>query len=179
MLRNKKVDVLISEDELEKRITELGKEITEKFKNSDKELIVIGLLRGSILFMSDLIRKIDLPIKIDFMTTSSYGNDFESSREVKILKDIEEVIIGKDILIVEDIIDSGITLSKILNILEGRNPNSITLCTLLNKKARREVPIVADYIGFDIKDHFVLGYGLDYKQECRNLPYIGIMKEDK
>jgi len=178
MLRNKKVDVLISEKELKQRIEELGTEITKKFKDNNKELIVVGLLRGSILFMSDLIREIDLPIKIDFMTTSSYGDAFESSREVKILKDIEEVIIGKDVLIVEDIIDSGITLSKILEILKGRNPNSITLCTLLNKNARREVSITADYIGFDIEDHFVLGYGLDYQQECRNLPYIGIMRED-
>ncbi|MGM0508761.1 MAG: hypoxanthine phosphoribosyltransferase [Fusobacteriota bacterium] len=176
--RGIEIETLISEDDLQKRIAELGKELTEFYKNRDNELIVVGLLRGSILFMSDLIRKIDLPLKIDFMTTSSYGNEFESSREVKILKDLDETIIGKDILVVEDIIDSGLTLKKILHILGDRSPNSITLCTLLNKEARREADVKADFIGFDIGDKFVLGYGLDYKQECRNIPYVAVAKGD-
>ncbi|BDU50537.1 hypoxanthine phosphoribosyltransferase [Haliovirga abyssi] len=169
--------VLVSEEEIQKRVKELGKIITKDFKET-KGLIVVGLLRGSILFMADLMREIKLPLKIDFMTVSSYGNQFETTREVKILKDLDENVMGKDILIVEDIIDSGLTLSKIMEILKNRNPNSIKLCTLLNKSARREVNIKADYIGFDIPDEFVLGYGLDYLQEYRNLPYVGVMKED-
>ena len=169
--------ILVSEDEIRKRVKELGELITEDLKGTNG-LIVVGLLRGSILFMADLIREIKLPLKIDFMTVSSYGNQFETTREVKILKDLDENIMGKDVLIVEDIIDSGLTLSKIIGILKTRNPKSIKLCTLLNKTARREVEIEADYIGFDIPDEFVLGYGLDYLQEYRNLPYVGVMKED-
>ena len=137
---------------------------------------MVGLLKGSILFMADLIREIKLPIRIDFMTVSSYGNQKETSREVKIVKDLEENIMGKNVLIVEDIIDSGLTLNKILEILKAREPKNLKLATFLNKPSRREVNVKIDYNGYDIPDEFVVGYGLDYAQNYRNLSYVGILK---
>lgn len=128
--------------------------------------------------MADLIREIKLPITIDFMEISSYGNDFASTREVKILKDLEGSIMGKDVLIVEDIIDSGLTLKKVLKIIGGRGAKEVYLCTLLDKKVKREADINVQYVGFEIDDEFVLGYGLDFKQEYRNIPYIAVMGED-
>lgn len=167
--------VLYSEEQLKARIIELGKEITEFYKNKDEELIVICLLKGSVLFFADLCREIKLPMKMDFMTVSSYGNEFESSREVKIVKDLDESIMGKNVLVVEDIIDSGLTLKRVLKILGNRGPNHVSLCTLLNKEARREADVDVQFVGFNIEDEFVLGYGLDFKQEYRNIPYVGIM----
>jgi len=172
------VKTMISEEEIKKRVKELGAQITEDFKGREEELVVICLLRGSIIFMADLCREIKLPLVMDFMTVSSYGNATESSREVKILKDLDESIMGKNVIVVEDIIDSGLTLKRVLKILGHRNPKSVSLCTLLNKPARREADVDVQYIGFDIENEFVLGYGLDFRQEYRNIPYIGIMDPD-
>ena len=168
---------LIDEETLQKRIRELGEQITNDYKNTDETLIVVGLLKGSLLFMADLIREIKIPLTIDFMEISSYGDEFETSREVRILKDLEGSIMGKNILVVEDIIDSGLTLKKVLKMLGGRGPKSVSLCTLLDKKERRQADIEVQYVGFEIPDEFVLGYGLDYKQEYRNIPYIAVMGE--
>ncbi len=171
---NSKIDVLISREEIEKKVRELGEKITTDYKG--KELIIIGLLRGSVLFMSDLIREINLPLKVDFMTVSSYGNEKYSSREVKIIQDLSENIMGKNVIVVEDIIDSGLTLNKVLEILKTREPESLKLAAFLNKPTRREIEVQVDYIGYDIPDEFVVGYGLDFAQMYRNLPYVGILK---
>ena len=168
---------LIDEETLQNRIRELGVQITNDYKNTDETLTVVGLLKGSLLFMADLIREIKIPLTIDFMEISSYGDEFETSREVRILKDLEGSIMGKNILVVEDIIDSGLTLKKVLKMLGGRGPKSVSLCTLLDKKERRQADIEVQYVGFEIPDEFVLGYGLDYKQEYRNIPYIAVMGE--
>lgn len=167
--------VLFSQEQIQNKVKELGKEITEFYKDKEEELIVVCLLKGSVLFFADLCREIKLPLKMDFMTVSSYGNDFETSREVKIVKDLDESVMGKNILVVEDIIDSGLTLKRVLKILGHRGPNSVSLCTLLNKEARREAEVDVQFVGFNIEDEFVLGYGLDFKQEYRNIPYVGIM----
>ena len=169
---------LIDSETLHARIKELGAEITRDFAGKEEDLVVVCLLKGSLLFMADLIREIKLPITIDFMEISSYGNDFESTREVKILKDLEGSIMGKDVLIVEDIIDSGLTLKKVLKIIGGRGAKEVYLCTLLDKKVKREADIDVQYVGFEIADEFVLGYGLDFKQEYRNIPYIAVMGEN-
>ncbi|CED70514.1 hypoxanthine phosphoribosyltransferase [Aliivibrio wodanis] len=166
------VEVMISEQEVTQRVKELGQQISEHYKESDS-LVMIGLLRGSFVFMADLARAIDTPMTVDFMTASSYGNSMESTRDVRILKDLDDDIKGKDILLVEDIIDTGNTLSKVCEILSIREPNSITICTLLDKPSRREVDVKVDWIGFSIPDEFVVGVGIDYAQKYRNLPYIG------
>lgn len=168
-----RVDVMISEEKLHQRVAELGKEISAHYKNSPKELVLVGLLRGSFIFMADLCRVLTVPHEVDFMTVSSYGSTMNSSRDVKILKDLDEDIIDKDVLIVEDIIDSGNTLSKVRDILRLRQPHSLALCTLLDKPSRREVNVPVDYIGFSIPDEFVVGYGIDYAQRYRHLPYLG------
>lgn len=173
------VKKLITEDELQARIKELGEIITNDLKDEKEDLIVVGILKGSVMFMTDLIRNIKLPLKIDFMEVSSYGDEFESSKEIKILKDMDYSVSGKNVLVVEDIIDSGLTLKKILQLIGKRNPKNVILCTLLNKKAKREVEIDIQYYGFEIPNEFVLGYGLDFKQEYRNIPYIGIMDLEK
>ncbi|WNC68381.1 hypoxanthine phosphoribosyltransferase [Thalassotalea nanhaiensis] len=167
-----KVEVMISEQEVSKRVAELGKQITEFYKDRDN-LVMVGLLRGSFVFMADLARAIDINHTVDFMTASSYGNNMESSRDVHILKDLDDDIQGKDVLLVEDIIDTGNTLSKVMQILSLREPNSIEICTLLDKPSRREVPVGVKWIGFEIPDEFVVGVGIDYAQKYRNLPYIG------
>ncbi|KAB2824380.1 hypoxanthine phosphoribosyltransferase [Aliivibrio finisterrensis] len=166
------VEVMISEKEVAQRVKELGQQISEHYKESEG-LVMIGLLRGSFVFMADLARAIDTPMTVDFMTASSYGNSMESTRDVRILKDLDDDIKGKDILLVEDIIDTGNTLSKVCEILSIREPNSITICTLLDKPSRREVEVKVDWIGFSIPDEFVVGVGIDYAQKYRNLPYIG------
>jgi hypoxanthine phosphoribosyltransferase len=168
------IEVLISEEDIREKVKALGIKITEEYKN--EEIIVIGLLKGTFIFMADLIREIKLPLKIDFMTVSSYGNEKISSREVKIVQDLSENIMGKHILIVEDIIDSGLTLNKVIEILKTREPKSLKLVAFLNKPSKREVYVKLDYTGYDISDEFVVGYGLDFSQYYRNLPYIGIIK---
>ena len=155
-------------------LKELGVKITEDFKNENEPLIVVGLLKGSMVFMADLIRQIKLPLEIDFLEASSYGEGTQTSREVKILKDLRSTISGKNVLVVEDIIDSGFTLKKVLQILGSRNPKKISLCTLLDKPERREVEVDVQYVGFEIPNEFVVGYGLDFNENYRNLEYIGV-----
>ncbi|MDU6409763.1 MAG: hypoxanthine phosphoribosyltransferase [Yersiniaceae bacterium] len=172
------VEVMISEQEIRQRIAELGQQITNDYRDSGSDMVLVGLLRGSFMFMADLCRQIEVPHEVDFMTASSYGNSMSSSRDVKILKDLDEDIRGKDVLIVEDIIDSGNTLSKVREILALREPKSLAICTLLDKPSRREVSVTVEYIGFSIPDKFVVGYGIDYAQRYRHLPYIGNVVPD-
>ncbi|NOZ28822.1 MAG: hypoxanthine phosphoribosyltransferase [Chloroflexi bacterium] len=168
--------VLISEEELQARIAELGEQISRDYKG--RALLLIAVLKGSVLFMADLMRAIHIPHAIDFMATSSYGSGTESSGVVRILKDLDEPIEGKDVLVVEDIIDTGRTLDYLLRILEERNPASLRVCTLLDKRERREVDVPVHYVGFTIPNEFVIGYGLDYAQIYRNLPFIGVLKPE-
>ncbi|WP_180706240.1 MULTISPECIES: hypoxanthine phosphoribosyltransferase [Dickeya] len=167
------VDVMIPETEIKARVAELGRQISEHYRSSGSDMVLVGLLRGSFVFMADLCRSIDLSHEVDFMTASSYGSSMNSSRDVKILKDLDEDIRGKDVLIVEDIIDSGNTLSKVREILQLRGPKSLAICTLLDKPSRREVPVPVEWVGFSIPDEFVVGYGIDYAQHYRHLPFIG------
>lgn len=167
--------VLISEEELSKIVKELGAKITEDYK--DKNLLLISILKGSVTFMADLMREINVPCNIDFMAVSSYGSGTKSSGVVKIIKDLDSSIEGKDLLIVEDILDSGRTLNYIKEILLARNPKSIRICTLFDKPERRDVDLYADYIGSKVPNEFIVGYGLDYNEYYRNLPYIGVLKE--
>jgi len=164
---------MISAQEVNTRIAELGRQITEHYRDSGSDMVLIGLLRGSFIFMADLCRAIVVPHEVDFMTTSSYGSGMFTTRDVKILKDLDEDIRGKDVLIVEDIIDSGNTLNKVREILALRAPNSLAICTLLDKPDRREVDVPVEHVGFSIPDEFVVGYGIDYAQRYRHLPYIG------
>jgi len=166
--------VLLSEKDIENIVVRLGQEITECYKDSEKELIVIGLLRGSFIFMADLVREIKCPMVTDFLTVSSYGDSTVSSGDVKVVMDLDESITDRDILMVEDIIDTGNTFSKVVKMLEGRKPASLRICTLLNKPSRRKVEVEIDFCGIDIPDEFVCGYGLDFAQKYRNVPYIGI-----
>ncbi|KQB10758.1 hypoxanthine phosphoribosyltransferase [Vibrio metoecus] len=166
------VEVMISEQEVAKRIHELGQQITEHYQGSS-DLVLVGLLRGSFVFMADLARQIHLTHQVDFMTASSYGNSMQSSRDVRILKDLDDDIKGKDVLLVEDIIDTGNTLNKVKEILALREPKSIRICTLLDKPTRREVDVEVNWVGFEIPDEFVVGVGIDYAQKYRHLPYIG------
>ena len=166
------IEVMIPEQDVQDRIKELGKQITEHYKDST-DLVMVGLLRGSFVFMADLARAIEVPHEVDFMTASSYGNTMQSNRDVRILKDLDDDIKGKDVLLVEDIIDTGNTLSKVCEILSLREPKSISICTLLDKPDRREVNVKVDWYGFIIPDEFVVGVGIDYAQKYRHLPFIG------
>lgn len=168
--------VLLSAEDLSSRIAEIGAKITEDY--AGKEILMIGVLRGAVIFMADLARTIKVPVAIDFMAVSSYGAAMNSSGVVRIMKDLDENIEGKHILVVEDIIDSGLTLNYLLDNLKSRKPASIKLCTLLNKPERRKVKVTIDYNGFDVPDYFVVGYGLDYAEKYRNLPFIGILKPE-
>ncbi|MBG0765858.1 MAG: hypoxanthine phosphoribosyltransferase [Tissierellales bacterium] len=159
-------EVMISEQEIKDKVKELGKMITEDYKG--KDLVVICVLKGAIMFVSDLIKEIKVPLAIDFMAVSSYGNSTKSSGVVKIIKDLDDSIEGKDVLIVEDIIDSGLTLAYLLDNLESRDPKSIEICTLLDKPTGRKTDVNTKYVGFEIKDEFVVGYGLDYAEKYRN-----------
>lgn len=170
------VDVLISERDVKARIAELGRQITEHYRDSSRELVLVGLLRGSFMFIADLCRTIEVPHTVDFMTATSYGNGMSSSRDVKIMKDLDEDIFDKDVLIVEDIIDTGFTLNKVREILALRKPKTLAICSLLDKPSRRETCVPVEYVGFSIPDEFVVGYGLDFAQRYRHLPYIGKVK---
>lgn len=167
-----KIDELISKKDIEAKVKELGKKI-EKDLAGAEDIILVGLLRGSTIFLADLVREINLDAKLDFMVVSSYGNSMNSSREVKINKDLEEDIHGKNVIIIEDIIDTGYTLEKVRELLLLREPASLSICTLLDKPDRREVDVPVDYVGFQIPDVFVIGYGIDFAQKHRNLPYLG------
>ena len=166
------VDIMIPESEITARVNAMSREIMKHYAKS-KKLVVVGLLRGSFMFIADLVRRLDLPVEVDFMTVSSYGSSMRSSREVRILKDLDGDIEDIDVLVAEDIIDTGHTLSQVLKILTTRKPRSLEVCCLLNKPSRREVEIPVKWIGFDIPDEFVVGYGIDYAQLNRNLPHIG------
>lgn len=169
-------EILFSEEKIIEKVKELGEIISRDYKG--KDLIVVGVLKGSVLFAADLIKNITVPCEIDFMAVSSYGNSTESSGVVRILKDLDHSIEGKDILIVEDIVDSGITLSYLSKYLKARKANSIEIVTLLNKPARRTTDIHVKYIGFEVPDEFIVGYGIDYAEKYRNLPYIGVLKPE-
>ena len=169
-------EILLSEAQIEKRVAELGRELTERFRGT--EPLFIGVLKGSFVFMADLIRKVDLKCAMDFMAVSSYGCGTSTSGAVKINKDLNEDISGRDVVIVEDILDSGVTLNYLCGYLQNRKPTSITLVTLLDKPARRKAPIKADIVGFEVPDEFVVGYGLDYAEKYRNLPFVGVLKPE-
>ena len=166
------IDQMISAKAIAARVEALAREITEAYRGTDR-LIVVGLLRGSFVFIADLVREIDLPVEVDFLEASSYGNATESSREVRILKDLRGEIAGRDVLVVEDIVDTGFTLSHVLRLLASREPRRLKTCALLDKPSRREVEIKADFTGFEIPDEFVVGYGIDFAQRNRNLPHLG------
>ena len=169
-----KVRIMIPEDEVDAKIQELGQKISEDFAGQEVHLICI--LKGSIFFVCELAKRITLPVTIDFMQVSSYGAETKSSGVVRLSKDLDEPLQGKNVIIVEDIIDSGRTLYYLLDVLKKRNPNSMRLCTLLDKPDRRVRDVKVDYVGFEIPDEFVVGYGLDYAQKYRNLPYIGVVE---
>ena len=169
-------EILFSEEQLRQRVQELGAQITKDY--AEKAPVLASVLRGSYIFMADLTRAIQLPIHVDFMAVSSYGSGTKSSGQVQITKDLSDDIEGRDLIIVEDILDSGNTLYYLMQILQARAPASIRLCTLLDKPERRTKPITADYCGFSIPDAFVVGYGLDYAEKYRSLPYIGILKPE-
>ena len=166
--------ILMSQEELQAKVKELGAQISRDY--AGKEPLLVSVLRGSYIFMADLTRAIDCMCRVDFMAVSSYGSGTTSSGQVEIIKDLSDSIEGKDLIIVEDILDSGNTLSYLMKILQARRPASIRLCTLLDKPSRRAKPITADYVGFEVPDKFVVGYGLDYDEKYRNLPYIGVLK---
>ncbi|MCF7700223.1 hypoxanthine phosphoribosyltransferase [Loktanella sp. M215] len=166
------IDQMISAKSIAARIEALARDIHDAFDGTDK-LVVVGLLRGSFVFIADLVRELDLPVEVDFIEASSYGDGMESSREVRILKDLRGTIEGRDVLIVEDIVDTGHTLSHVTDYLRSRHPARLKTIALLDKPARREVDFRADWIGFEIPDAFVVGYGIDFAQRNRNLPYIG------
>ena len=174
---SERISVLLSEEEVDKRINEIGKQISKDYEG--KNLHLICVLKGGVFFMCELAKRIDVPVSMDFMAISSYGADTKSSGVIKIVKDLDESITGKDVLVVEDIVDSGRTLSYLLMMLKERKPNSLRLCTLLDKPDRRVIDVDVDYTGFEIPDEFVVGYGLDYAQKYRNLPYIGVVHLDE
>lgn len=170
---SERISVLLSEEEVDRRINEIGKQITKDYEGKNIHLICV--LKGGVFFMCELAKRIEVPVTMDFMAISSYGADTKSSGVIKIVKDLDESITGKDVLVIEDIVDSGRTLSYLLEMLKDRKPNSLRLCTLLDKPDRRVIDVDVDYTGFQIPDEFVVGYGLDYAQKYRNLPYIGVV----
>ncbi len=170
-----KISVMISEEEIEKRVKEMAAQIDKDYEGED--VLLICILKGSIFFTTELSKHITVPVTFDFMSVSSYGDATVSSGRVKIIKDLDNSIEGKNVIVIEDIIDSGRTLSHLLKLLKARDPKSIRLCTLLDKPDRREVEVNVDYTGFKIPDAFVIGYGLDYMQKYRNLPYVGVLEQ--
>lgn len=168
------MEVLFDREELKNKVAELGSKITEEYRG--REVLVVGILKGAFIFMADLIREIQIPLEIDFMDVSSYGISTSSSGEVRIIKDLENSIQDKDVLIVEDIVDTGLTLKYITELLKTRNPRSVKICCLLDKPSRRKTDIQADYVGYTIPDRFVVGYGLDYAEQYRNYPAVCVLK---
>ena len=177
-MRNDLEEILFTEEELEARVKELGAAITRDY--AGKNPVFVGILKGSFIFMSDLMRAVELPASVDFMCVSSYGSGAKTTGAVKIIKDLSQDIEGKDVIMVEDILDTGVTLNYLMNLLGHRNPASLTICALLDKPARRfpDIKLEAKYVGFQIPDAFVVGYGLDYAEKYRNLPYIGVLKPE-
>ncbi len=170
------VRVMLTEEEVDAKIQEIGERITRDY--AGKQVHLVCVLKGGSFFMCELAKRIQLPVSLDFMSVSSYGSDTKSSGVVKIVKDLDEPLAGKDVIVIEDIVDSGRTLSYLLQILQSRGPKSLALCTLLDKPDRRVIDVKVDYTGFEIPDEFVVGYGLDYDQRYRNLPYIGVEEFD-
>lgn len=168
--------VLVSEEQLKAKLVELGAQISKDYEG--KKLLLVSILKGSVVFMADLMRAISIPNAIDFMVVSSYGSGTTSTGLVKIIKDLDADLTGCDVLIVEDILDTGVTLSNLVPMLKMRNPNSVKICTILDKPERRRANIEADYCGFKVPDEFVVGYGLDYDEKYRNLPYVGVLKPE-
>ena len=175
-MRNDVAEILYTEDQLAEIVARMGRQISEDYR--DKNLFMISVLKGSLIFMADLMRAVTIPGSIDFLSVSSYGAGTTTTGAVRILKDLDDSLEGKDLLIVEDILDSGVTLSFLMKNLSARNPRSIRLCTLLDKPERRKVDIHADYVGAQVPDEFIVGYGLDYAEKYRNLPYIGVLKPE-
>lgn len=174
MLEQDVEKVLISEEELKRRITEMGRQITQEYHG--EPLTIVGILKGASIFFADLARSIDLPLQMDFMSVSSYGTEATSSGVVKIIKDLDADVTGRHILLVEDIIDTGITLAYLRDYLSNRGAKSVKICTLLDKPSRREKAMQVDYIGFTMPDEFIIGYGIDYAENYRNLPYVASLK---
>jgi hypoxanthine phosphoribosyltransferase len=170
--------ILVTEEEVKKTVERLGAEITSHYGQLERELIVIGLLRGSFIFMADLVRQINIPLVVDFMTLSSYGDGTISSGDVKVVMDLDSSIEDRDVLLVEDIVDTGRTFSKVVRMMQNRNPRSLKICTFLNKPEARVADIEIDFCGVDIPNEFAVGYGLDYAQRYRNLPYVGVLNPD-
>jgi hypoxanthine phosphoribosyltransferase len=168
--------VLFTEEEIAEKVKEMGKKISEDYKG--KDLILVGVLKGSVPFMAELMKRIEIPCSMDFMAVSSYGDSTETSGVVRIIKDLDFEIENKHVLIVEDIVDSGITLKYLKKYLSAKNPSSVEIACLLNKPDRRKVEISAKYLGFDVPNYFLVGYGLDYAEKYRNLPFVGILKEN-
>lgn len=168
-------EILFDHETIQKRVGELGEQITQDLQGTHP--LFVCILRGAALFYSDLIRRVDLPIRVDFIAVSSYGSSTKSSGQVRLIKDLESGIEGKHVIVVEDIVDTGLTLSYLLKNLESRKPAAVKVCSLLSKPSRRKVDVTLDYCGFEIPDRFVVGYGLDFNQEYRNLPYIAVLKE--
>ena len=166
--------VLVSEQQLKDKVAQLGAQISQDY--AGKDLVLVSILKGAVVFMADLMRAVTIPCSIDFMVVSSYGAGTTTTGLVKIIKDLDSDLSGKDVLIVEDILDTGVTLSNLVPMLKMRDPNSVRICAILDKPSRRRADIQADYIGFQVPDEFVVGYGLDYDEKYRNLPYIGILK---
>ena len=173
-MREDIAEILLSEAQIADKVAELGAQISRDYEG--KNLLMVSVLKGSVVFMADLMRAVKIPMAIDFMSVSSYGDGVKTTGVVKILKDLDHPIAGYDLLIVEDILDSGLTLSYLSELLRAREPNSIKLLTLLDKPERRQVDVKADYIGFTVPDEFVVGYGLDYNERYRNLPFVGVLK---
>ena len=169
-------EILLTKEQIAQKVKEIGAVLTRDYQG--KELVLVGILRGSVPFFADLMREIKLPVRIDFMSVSSYGSSTKSSGVVRFSKDLDTPIEGKDVLIVEDIVDTGLTLRYLVETLKGRNAASVKTCCLLDKPERRKVDVKVDYIGFSIPDAFVVGYGLDFNQDYRNLPYIGVLKPE-
>ena len=167
----------LSEEQIAEKVAQTGRQITEDYQ--DKNLLMVSVLKGSVVFMADLMRAVSIPCSIDFMVVSSYGgSNTTTSGLVKIIKDLDGDLSGKDVLIVEDILDTGVTLSNLVPMLKMRNPNSVKICTILDKPSRRKADIQPDYEGFQVPDEFVVGYGLDYDEKYRNLPYVGVLKPE-
>ncbi|MDF1542905.1 MAG: hypoxanthine phosphoribosyltransferase [Anaerosomatales bacterium] len=168
--------IVLTEDEIKRRVAELGEQVSRDY--GEESILLIAVLRGAALFVADLAREITSPIEIDFMAVSSYGSSTESSGVVRIIKDLEELIEGRNVLVVEDIIDTGLTLKYLLKNLASRKPKTLEIVSLLYKKDKQRVPISCKYVGFDVPDEFVVGYGLDYAERYRNLPYIGVLRRE-
>jgi hypoxanthine phosphoribosyltransferase len=169
-------EILVGSEDLERRVGELGAEISRDYAGRD--LVIVGVLKGAVFFVSDLMRRLEVPVEVDFMAVASYGSATKSSGVVRILKDLDAAIEGRDVLIVEDIVDSGLTLQYLMRNLQGRNPRSLEVCALLVKPERQKVDLPARYVGFEIPDRFAVGYGLDHAERYRNLPYVAALKEE-